>query len=406
MNEYISYIYELLNTNNVLLKDKVDKNDEVYIEYTKDKISLSEYLQYALANNWIDLDKLGVDEEYYDTNELYNKLIEYIKDRLFEDKDFHKIIYYYLVDTYKLSGTEICLLLFDQGVLEYNEEDISKLKNGTISSYAFITDKMLNLKITPDMLGLEPYSASVIVTDVKTGKVLAMVSYPSYDSNNYVDYLSNNLTSPLYPRVVKEAIAPGSTYKMVSAVAGLEENVITPYEKVKDEYIFTKTTPHARCHSRNHGSVNLPEALEVSCNYYFYELGYRLGFSSGNFNDNIGLEKLSHYSNLLGLGLAGETNLESELATTANTAVSKDSLVRSAIGQGSNIFTAAELSTYITTFANGGKRHDLTLIDKTYEDGKYIENEAEYKQLDEISASSIDYIQRGMYLVTNGEKVL
>ena len=56
-----------------------------------------------------DLDKLGVDEEYYDTNELYNKLIEYIKDRLFEDKDFHKIIYYYLVDTYKLSGTEICL---------------------------------------------------------------------------------------------------------------------------------------------------------------------------------------------------------------------------------------------------------------------------------------------------------
>ena len=96
MNEYISYIYELLNTNNVLLKDKVDKNDEVYIEYTKDKISLSEYLQYALANNWIDLDKLGVDEEYYDTNELYNKLIEYIKDRLFEDKDFHKIIYYYL----------------------------------------------------------------------------------------------------------------------------------------------------------------------------------------------------------------------------------------------------------------------------------------------------------------------
>ena len=59
---------------------------------------------------------------------------------------------------------------------------------GIISSYAFITDKMLNLKITPDMLGLEPYSASVIVTDVKTGKVLAMVSYPSYD-NNYVRLL-------------------------------------------------------------------------------------------------------------------------------------------------------------------------------------------------------------------------
>lgn len=404
MNEYISYIYELLNTNNVLIKDKVDKNDEIYIEYTKDKVSLSEYLQYALANNWIDLDKLGVDEEYYDTNELYNKLIEYIKDKLYEDKDFHKIIYYYLVDTYKLSGTEICLLLFDQGVLEYKEEDISKLKNGAISSYTFITAKILNLEITPDMLGLEPYSASVLVTDVKTGKLLSAVSYPSYDSNNYVDYLSNNLTSPLYPRVVKEAIAPGSTYKMVSAIAGLEENVITPYEKTTCEYVFTKTTPHARCHSRHHGSVNLPEALEVSCNYYFYELGYRLGFSSGNFNDNTGLEKLSHYSNLLGLGLGGTTNLEKEFATTANTSASKDSLVRSAIGQGSNIFTPAELSTYITTFANSGIRHDLTMIDKTYVDGKFIENEAEYKQLEEISASSIDYIQRGMYLVANGER--
>ena len=404
MNEYISYIYELLDANNVLLNDKVDKNDTMYVDYTNERISLSEYLQYALANNWVDLDKLGVDDKYYDTNELYNKLIEYIKDILFEDKDFHKILYYYLVDTYKISGTEICLLLFDQGVLEYNEEDINKLKNGTISSYHFITSKIKNLEITPDMLGLEPFSASVLVTDVKTGKVLSMVSYPSYDSNNYVDYLGNNLTSPLYPRALKESIAPGSTYKMVSAITGLEENVITPHEKTTCEYVFTKTTPHARCHSRNHGSVNLPGAIEVSCNYYFYELGYRLGFSSGSFNDNIGLEKLDHYSNLLGLGLGGTTNLENEINTTANTAASKDSLVRSAIGQGSNIFTPAELSSYITTLANSGKRHDLTLVDKTYEDDKYIVNEAEHNQLDEISDSSFDYIQQGMYLVCNGER--
>lgn len=404
MNEYISFAYGIISGHDIINKEKVDQEDDVYKEYAKDEISLSQYLQYAISSNWINLDKLNIDNEYYDTKEVYRKLLEYLQDTLSEDKEFHKLIYYYLIDTYKLSGTEICLLLFDQGVLEYNEEDITRLKNGSISSYAFIADKIRKLEIKPGQLGLEPFSASVVVTDVNTGKVLALVSYPSYDSNNYADYLTNTVTSPLYPRAVNEALAPGSTFKMVSSIAGLEEGVITPYEKINDLYQFTKITPSPKCHFNNHGMVNVVEALEVSCNYFFYELGYRLD-SKLDENDNpLGLKTLGHYSELLGLGQGGKTNLEEELSTRAFTAVSDNSAVHSAIGQGSAAFTPAELATYVTTIANGGKRFDLTLIDKVHDGEKFVENETTFTELDEISDSTWDYVRQGMYLVCNGAK--
>ncbi len=408
MNEYMSHIYKLLDSDDIIDNDKLDKQDGTYKEFKNDNISLSQYLQYAISNNWINLDELEIDNEYYATEELYTKLLAYIKDFLIKDEEFHKMIYYYLIDSYKLSGTEICLLLIDQGVLEYNEEEVNQLKNGTTSSYTFITDKIRNLELTPAQVGLEPFSASVIVTDVASGKVLSMVSYPSYDSNNYADYFSNNLTSPLYPRAVNEALAPGSTYKMVTSIAGLEKGVITPHEKIKDEYYFTKVQKNIKdapsCHFNNHGLVNVVEAIEVSCNYYFYELGYRLATTPFGYNQEQGLDTLGYYANLLGLGQGGNTNLEKELSTKAYTSVSKNDVIRSSIGQGDNIYTPAELATYITTIANRGKRFDLTLIDKIYDGEKYVNNEANYTQLDEIQDSTWDYVQEGMYLVCNGGK--
>lgn len=402
MNDYLSHIYELLLSKEIIDRETMDTSDSVYSDYVNDRISLSQFLQYALANNWIDLTDLKAGDEYYSTDELYEKLIEHVKELLVEDKNFHKLLYYYLVYSYKLSGSEICLLLFDQGVLEYNEDEVSKLKNGTLSSYKFITDKIRNLEITPAQLALEPFSASVIVTDVKTGKVRSMVSYPSYDNNNYVEYLGNDLTSPLFNRALKEAIAPGSTYKMVSAITGLEEGVITPYEKIKDLYEFKKITPHAKCWYNNHGLVNVVEALEVSCNYFFYEVGWRLSLKQGEYVDDKGLNSLTKFANLLGLGREN-TNLEKELGDTSRTQVSTDSSVRSAIGQGSNIFTATQLSRYVTTIANSGKNYDLTIIDKIYDGETEIENEAEFEELSEISDRTWKSVQEGMYRVGNGE---
>ena len=405
-NEYLDYVYSLLSKHDIIYKDKLDKSDQVYKSYHEDKISLSEYLQYAITSNWINLDKLGIDNEYLDTNELYQKLLDYLRELLLDDKDFHKIIYYYLIDSYKLSGTEICLLLFDQGVIEYNEEDVTKLRNGSISSYTFITNKIRSLEITPAMLALEPFSASVVVTDVKTGKIRSIVSYPSYDSNSYADYLKYELTSPLYSRAIREAIAPGSTYKMASAIAGLEEGVITPHEKIKDEFIFTKAPDRSppKCHVNNHGHVNVVEALEVSCNYYFYELAYRLSTRASDFNDKAGLDILGKYASMLGLGKEGTSNLEKEVATTSYTSVSDSDAIRSSIGQGTNIFTPVDLATYVTTIASRGKLYDLTVIDKIQDGDKYVENEASYTQLDQIKDSTWSYVQEGMYLVGNGNK--
>ncbi len=134
--------------------------------------------------------------------------METIVDTLKNDSKFDKILYKSLVYSYKLSGKEICLLLFDQGVIKYNKEEKSNLENDVISAYSFITDKIRTLEITPAQLALDPCSASVVVTDVNTGDVLAMVSYPSYDNNMlankvdaaYYNKLNNDLTFPLNHR--------------------------------------------------------------------------------------------------------------------------------------------------------------------------------------------------------------
>ena len=112
-------------------------------------------------------------------------------------------------------------------MLEYDEKAINGLETGTLSPTSFIQTKIRNLEITPAQLALEPCSGSVVVTDVKTGEVLALVSYPSYDNNmfanrvdsEYFNKINNDLAYPLINRPLQQKTAPGSTYKMVSAAA-------------------------------------------------------------------------------------------------------------------------------------------------------------------------------------------
>ena len=157
MEEHLDYIYDILTKQDIILIDNIDKNDTVLRSYQNDKISLSEFLQYTLANNYVDLSKLGV-TTYFNSEELYQKLLEHTWDILEHDSTFNKKIYRYLVFSYKLSGTEISLLLFAQGVLEYNEEDIRKLESESVSTYKLMESKIRSLEITPAMLSLEPCS--------------------------------------------------------------------------------------------------------------------------------------------------------------------------------------------------------------------------------------------------------
>lgn len=413
MKDYLDYIYTILKEREVLLTKSIDQKDTIYVSYTDDKISLSKFLQHAISNNWIDLNKLNIQENFYSTDELYNELLSFIYNLLEQDSKFNKKVYHSLVYSYKLTGTEICLLLFDQGVLKYNEDEIANLKNGTVSAYSFIIQKIKKLEITPAQLALDPCSGSVVVTDVNTGDVLALVSYPSYDNNKFANTVDSKYFSklfddnsfPMLNRPLQQRTAPGSTYKMVAATAGLEEGAVQVGERIKDQGIFEKITPSPKCwiHPHgNHGSVDTVGALEVSCNYYFYEVAYRLSTTStGKYDSTLGLNKLAKYASMYGLDAPSGIEL-SEYSPR----ISDESSIRSAIGQGSNNFTPAQLARYITTIANKGTAFDLTILSKILDvsENVVLDNKATVYNEMKLKESTWNQIHQGMYEVVYGSK--
>lgn len=410
MEDFLDYFYTALKDNEIVLSDEIDTSDSTYKAYSNGNISLSRYLQYAISENWVDLSVLNIGNDYYSTAEIYQKLVDYGIDLLENDIKFTKMVYSYLVYHYELSGTDCCLLLFDQGNIKYNEEEYNQLVSGALSPYSFLIRKIRKLEITPGQLGLEPCSGSVVVTDVNTGKVKAMVTYPSYDNNkmaNKVDseyfytYLTQTTSSPLLNRPTQQEIAPGSTFKMISAVTALEEGIISPSTTIYDRTVFDKITPSPRCwSSSSHGSVNAATAIEHSCNYFFYTVGYMLsGRVNGVLNNERGLSRLEKYADMFGL-----TDKSGVEITESEPHFSTEDAVRSAIGQGSHSYAPAQLARYVTTIANTGTCYNLTLVDKVTDvDGKTIKkNSAEVRNKVDIAQSTWDTIQRGMYLVVNG----
>lgn len=406
MEEYLDYIYSLLVKKEILISSAIDKESQMYQDYTGSKISLSEFLQHALSSSWIDLEQLNIGDEFYSTKELYEKLFEYIKEILLTDPVFGKKIYRTLIFNHTVSGRDVCLLLFDQGVIEYDEGSIEKLEKGTISAYDFMYQKIKKLEITPGQLALEPCSGSIVVTDVNTGDVLALVSYPSYDNNklaNQVDskyyaYLDANKAFPMINRPLQSNTAPGSTYKMITSVAALEEGVVSLSETVLDKYEFDKIPRPPKCWSRHsHGKVDIVNAIQVSCNYFFYEMGYRL--SGEKYNSNTGLKKLKKYASMFGM----DAKSGIELYET-DPRISDEDSVRSAIGQGSNSFTPAQINRYITTVANKGTCYDLTIVDniKDLEGNIVLDNEAQVHNQVNIKDTTWNAIHEGMYKVANG----
>ncbi|MDK2808040.1 MAG: penicillin-binding protein 2 [Clostridiales bacterium] len=410
MEDYLDYIYSYLQEQKVLVKASIDKEDSMYLDYINNKVSLSAFLQYALSNSWIDLSKLSIGDDFYSTKELYQELVTYIKDSLASDKTFNKMIYKTLIFNYSLSGKEICLLLFDQGVLEYDESDIDRLRDGTLSAYEFICQKIQNLEITPGELALEPCSGSIVVTDVNTGEVRALVSYPSYDNNKlanriepvYYSYLQQNQASPLLNRPMQQKTAPGSTFKMVTSVAALEEGVVGQRETILDKGVFEKIPQGPRCWSRtSHGSIDITDALQVSCNYFFYEMGWRLSKSGDTYDSTLGLSKLKKYATMFGLNDKSGIELYEYEPHISD----KDS-IRSSIGQGTNSFTPAQINRYVTAVANKGTCYNLTIIGqvKSLDGTVLLDNKASVFNQIEIQASTWSLVQEGMYKVVNGPR--
>lgn len=406
---YMEYIYKkLIQKENIIDKNAIDYEDETYKSWDKGTISLREFLLYAISKNWINTSKIANSGEskYSDTDEIYNKLVEYIYGNLSADTGFSKKIYYYLIYSGTINGNQICLLLYDQNVLEYDENAYRSLQGGG-SAYEFIREQIRQIKITPAQLALDPCSGSLVVTDVNTGDVLALVTYPSYDNNMlsgtvdavYWNKLNNDLSLPLYNRATQTRTAPGSTFKMITSITGLEEGLLYPGRTIADLGEFTKIKPSPKCwkYPGNHGAVNVSQALSVSCNYFFYETGYELSIDShGNFDSDLGISKLKKYASQLGLTEKSGVEIEENepLFTT-------ESSVHSSIGQGSNSFSNIQLARYVTAVANSGNNYKLTLLDKiTDTNGSLVkEFEPVLSNTTSYSQSTWDAVHSGMRMV-------
>lgn len=407
---YMLYIVSLLGDNNILLTDEIDDTDEIYKAWRQDEnIPLEQYLRHCIANRWIDVTKLDLENDYADSDEIYTTLIEYIIKKLDTDSTFEKRIYRYMIKSDIISGKEICQLLCEQKIIEVDEELENRLYNGGIAAYQFMIDRIKNLDITPAQLALEPCSGSMVVTDVKTGDTLALVSYPGYDTNRlansidaeYYAKLMNDEARPMYSRATQERTAPGSTFKMVSATAGLSEGVVSLSTMITCAGPFEKITPSPHCHiyPGAHGSLNVTGAIQKSCNSYFYELGYRLGSLGDSYNSERGTDALAKYADMYGLSETSGLELEE-----SDPKLPTEDSVRSAIGQANQAYTTAQLARYVTTVANSGTCYDLTLIDRiTDKNGTLLEDRsAKVRNRLEMDQSYWDAIHSGMRRVVEG----
>lgn len=209
-----TYIISMLKDDQVLLKNEIDTSDSVYQKWKNQKISPKEYLNYCITQHWIDISQLNVDEKYADSTEVYDALCKYILKNIKTDTEFSKIIYQYMITRGEISPRQLCLILFDQGVLDYDDATVNKLKNGSLSPRDFLMKKIYNIEITPAQLALEPCTGSCVVTDEKTGEIRAMVSYPGYNSNklaNGVDseyFASCSMINPSHCSIMRRSRRP------------------------------------------------------------------------------------------------------------------------------------------------------------------------------------------------------
>lgn len=407
---YIWYVYTSLKDRGVFNTANVDTDDNVYKDWTEGNgTSLKELLTHGISKNWINLNIFS-SEQYTSLQESYDALIDYIDSYLREDTSFYKKMYKYMVNAGNISGRQICMLLYEQGVLDMNDENsrYASLASGGLGAYEFMVYAITNKIITPAQLALQPCSASTVITNPQNGDILAMVSYPSYDNNKlsgtvdakYFNSLINDKAAPMINRATQSFTAPGSTYKPCTTIAGMDTGTISSGTTFYCSGSFDKVTPAPKCwRLSGHGGEVAATAIRDSCNVYFYNVGYNLACrKDGTYNSTYGTSTLQKYSDLLGLSTKAGVEIEENSPQASNT-----NSIASAIGQGNHKYSTLNLARYVTTIASSGKCYNLTLIDKiTDSDGNLIrKNEAEVDHQVELSSNIWDTVHEGMTLAVN-----
>lgn len=409
---YESNIVTYLTDRGIILSNKIDTDDEVYIAWKTDEtIGLGEYLEYLISMNWIDVTKLDLSGQYSDSGEVFNALIDYIVQMLNKSGEFNRKLYKYMILNDVISGKDVCKTLCEQGIYDIDPDDEAQLYNGTMTAYEFMRRRIETLEITPAQLALDPFSGSMVITDVNNGNVLALVSYPSYDNNRmantvdsaYYASLQMDKSRPMYNYATQQQTAPGSIFKMVTAAAGLQEGVVSTSTQILCAGIFDKANYNSKCwiYPGSHGLQRITEAIKNSCNHYFYEVGYRLSLDENlNYNSELGNETIYKYAKQF--GLADKSGVEID---EAEPQVSDELPVFTAIGQGTNNFTTVGLARYVTTVANGGTCFDLTLLDKRTDHNQTVleEYEADIRNQIELPSAYWDAIHTGMRRVVESK---
>lgn len=247
------------------------------------------------------------------------------------------------------------------------------------------------------------------VVSVGTGEVLALASYPTYDLSTFnedYDELVNDQRLPMFNRATQGIYAPGSTFKMVTAVAALESGIITPSSIIQDRGIYTYyKDPQPMCWiysqtGSTHGRINVSQAITDSCNYFFYEVG-RL----------TGIRTLDSYASQFGLGQSTgiEIGDSSGVLASPEWAESHDQewtdgqTITAAIGQSYNLFTPLQLANYVATLVGGGDHYQAHLLKnvKAYDNSRllYMYNDNPINTV-EMSDTTLSAVTRGMHELT------
>lgn len=285
------------------------------------------------------------------------------------------------------------VLTIDSGLQRTTEESLAK-----------------NIAATRGEKGVDCYSGAAVAVEISTGEVLAMASHPTYNPAEYTknyNSLLNDPHKPLFNRALNGAYTPGSTFKPLTAIAALEEGIITPTETIEDKGVYTYYAPSYQptCliwknTGKTHGSINVSEAIGVSCNYFFYDVGRKLT-----------IDTLGKYAKMYGLGETTGIELSESKGIVAGpeyrekmgTEWYPGDTLQAAIGQSDNMYTPAQLAGYISTILNKGNRYALHLVKeiRSYQTGEIVyKNEPKVISQTEISETTVNAVKDGMRRVT------
>ena len=322
------------------------------------------------------------------------------------------------IDTFTQDGT-LVESRYDPAPIPGNNVEVTIDMELQLAAEEELAKQVNKLKNDPDVkkAGHDVQGASVVAMDVKTGRILACASYPTYNLATFrEDYneLKEDKLKPLYNRALQAAYPPGSTYKMSMVVAATNAGVINMESKIEDMGLFDKYAPgftaecliYSQTGSLTHGHVNATDALCVSCNYFFYMLAD---------DDRFSLEDMDSTAAGLGLGVATGIELPENIGQRANQETKrklyKENItwtrvdqVQAGIGQSDNRFTPLQLCVYVNTLANNGTRYAATFLNRVVSPdyrNLILENQPEILSVLDISNDAYISYTEGMKKVAS-----